>query len=487
MSRLLLLLVFVAWMSFGAGAPSTADAVVAGRPELIHCAWFMAGYAILVLAAGVWSRWAVRRIDTESLGIQLTRFNRAITLARMAVPAWFFVGVFFLGWGSLIDNGLALAGLHPDRFDSPGLMIGCVPALAAWVGLWWAQYPADVCFREQGLLAQLDAGLPIHRPPTLSSYLRVNFRLQILFTAVPILALIMMRDLLSLILQRMGLNEQDSLVIQLGVSVATAAVVLILAPELLRRILQTEPLPAGPLRERLEAVCVRHNIRYRDVLLWRTDYNMGNAAVMGVIPQTRYILMSDLLLETMTDEQIEAVFAHEVGHVIHKHMLWFAVFFAAVMLVLVGLSGPVGDWLDSLAHHAEWPAAMAVLAGAAGCLSFFLFISRKFERQADVFAARSIQRESTGLGEAHVGPHGATVFVSALNQVARINCIPITAWSAFHGSIAKRMAYLEGLSVDPCRTARFDRFMARLYGGMIVMLGAAGVWAIVTIVGQRGG
>ena len=53
--------------------------------------------------------------------------------------------------------------------------------------------------------------------------------------------------------------------------------------------------------------------------------NMGNAAVMGLFPQVRYILLSDLLLETMTDEQVEAVFAHEVGHIVHRHMAWYVV------------------------------------------------------------------------------------------------------------------------------------------------------------------
>ena len=41
------------------------------------------------------------------------------------------------------------------------------------------------------------------------------------------------------------------------------------------------------------------------------------------LPHVRYILLSDLLLERMDDEQIEAVFAHEVGHVVHRHMAWY--------------------------------------------------------------------------------------------------------------------------------------------------------------------
>jgi STE24 endopeptidase len=268
----------------------------------------------------------------------------------------------------------------------------------------------------------------------------------------------------------------------------TAAGALLLAPELLRRILQTEPMPAGPLRQRLQEVCRRHRIGYRDVLLWRTDHNMGNAAVMGLIPQTRYILMSDLLLETMTDEQIEAVFAHEVGHVIHRHMLWFAVFFGAMMFALIGVSGPIADVMDRWTHQAVWPSALAVFVGSVGCLSVFLFLSRKFERQADVFAARTIQVEevSPAAQPSYVGSHGAMIFSSALQQVARINCIPITAWSWCHGSIAHRIDYLQDLSRDPGRTVAFDRFMGRVYGVLMLALGGFGVWAMVTLAEQGG-
>lgn len=469
-----------------------------GREALVHSGGFLSGFVLLVAGMGLWSRWLAKRVDHENFNVYLKRFNRATGLARLAVPGWFFVGVFFLGWSTLVNAWLVGAHLRPDRVDSPGLLMGCLPAFAAWVGLWWSQYPADVCFREQGLLSQLDAGMPIHQPPTLASYMRVNLRLQLLFTALPVLVLVAMRDVLSLAIAPFGLNERDSLGIQLGMSIVTAGTVLVFAPELLRRILQTESMPDGPLRRRMEDVCRRHNIRYKDVLLWRTDHNMGNAAVMGLLPGTRYILMSDLLLETMSDEQIEAVFAHEIGHIIHRHILWFAIFFGTVMFAMVGLSGPVGDWIDGILGQSEWPAAIGTLLGGAGGLSLFLFLSRKFERQADVFAARTIQEESEPQAdesngdelrcdESHVGPHGASVFSSALYQVARINCIPVEAWSWCHGSIARRMAYLESLSEDPGRTAQFDRFMARLYAVLMMALCGFGVWAMVTLANQRNG
>jgi STE24 endopeptidase len=481
MSRFLLLLVFMGWMS---GSSPTKEF---SPHDLVLPGYFLCGYIVLILATAALIRRLADRVDGTNFNNSLKLYNRIMGAARLLVPAWFFVGTNFLGWGPLINGEFARLGLHPARYDTPGLLIGCLPAVLTWVALWWAQYPADICFREQGLLSQLDAGLPIHRPPSLRSYFKINLRLQLFFTIGPVLALVLLRDLLAAGLRPLGLDEEKSAVIQLSISLITAAIVLIFAPELLRRLIQTEPMPAGVIREKLESICRRHNIRYKDVLLWRTDNNMGNAAVMGLIPQVRYILMSDLLLETMTDDQIEAVFAHEVGHVIHRHMLWFAVFFGTMMLAIVGMSGPLDDllsrWFPSIAVESTWSSAIDLIGGVltmAGLFALFLYLSRRFERQADVFAARWLEE-----GGSHVGLRGATIFSSALEQVARINCIPVTAWSWCHGSIANRIEYLHDLSEHPDRTLRFDRFMAWLYGILIVALCGSGACAIVALATQK--
>ncbi|MGA2232782.1 MAG: M48 family metallopeptidase [Tepidisphaeraceae bacterium] len=501
MSRILLLIVFLTWMSYGSSLYPQGDPVTMARP-----AEFMAGFAVLILLTAILCRRLAQRVEGGNLNDTLKRFNKLMTVARVAVPIWFFVGVSFMGWGALVNGHLAALELHPDRFDTPGLLVGSLPALLGWMGLWWAQYPAEIAFREQGMLAQIDAGLPVHRPPTLGSYLRANLRLQVLFTAVPVVVLISLRDVLALAVAPFGLSDENSAVVQLSLSLVTAAVVMLFAPELLKRLLETEPMPDGPLRQRLQEICQRHGIGCRDILLWRTDHNMGNAAVMGLVPRIRYVLMSDLLLETMTDEQIEAVFAHELGHIIHRHMLWFAVFFGTMMFALVGLSGPLQRLADHWTSQSTWPSALGTAAASVLCITIFLFLSRRFERQADVFAARTLQEESALLtvgasseaaqsspmntGESgersHVGLHGATVFSSALHQVARINCIPITAWSWCHGSIAKRMDYLQELSQHPGKTAEFDRFMSRLYAVLILSLCAFGVWAMIALSQQHG-
>ena len=476
MSRFLLLLVLVGWLSWSVRLePHTA--VPLGPNALTNAAIFFAGFAVLILVLAKWSRRAAYRAEFINLNVGLHKFNRHTSLARMLIPAWFAVGVFRLGWGADVAAALHAVHIDPARFDTPGVLIACLPAFIAWMGLWWAQYPADMSLREQGLLHQLDAGLPIHAPPSLWTYLKVNLRLQLLFTIAPVIALLALRDVANIAMAPFGLNETDSLAIQIGVSLATAAVILLIGPELLRRVLHTEPLPTGALRQRLEEICRRHRIGYKNILLWRTEHNMGNAAVMGLIPQTRYILMSDLLLETMTDQQIEAVFAHEVGHVIHRHLLWFVVYFNAMVCAMVAVSAGIGQhWNPS-----DTVAAAISIATGAGAFILFLYLSRKFERQADVFAARTIS-DSIPEGERlAVAPHGASIFASALHQVARINCIPITAWSWCHGSIAGRVGYLEYLSQDPTRTHRFDRFMKRIYAILLASICGFGVWAIVTL------
>jgi STE24 endopeptidase len=287
------------------------------------------------------------------------------------------------------------------------------------------------------------------------------------------------------------------------ISLPALLIFLVFSPELLRRVLQCHPLPDCPLRRRLIEIADRHRIRFRDVLLWKTQNQMGNAAVMGFVPHFRYVMLSDLLLETMHDEQIEAIFAHEIGHVIHRHLYWLMAALAALMLALAGPGQMLADAIARLQGQHAWLAdsvQMAILLGAAIGLFALVFgyVSRKFERQADVFAARTIQSTpalqpagvTAGFPEEmeeiapmeiesnadHVGRRGAAIFCSALDRVAAVNNIPVAARSWCHGSIAKRMRYLEFLSRDSRRTRDFDRFMRWLYVALIISLLTFGVW-----------
>jgi STE24 endopeptidase len=516
-SRFLLLFVFLIWLAWR----SQSD--VPRLPQPSDLALFFGLYLLMVGVLAAWSRLLARRVRHTRLEHAVRYFNHVVYAARFFVPVWFAIGTFLLGWGEAVQAMLGPVARWPVQF--PGAVIGTIPALAAWAGLWWSQYPADQALREQSLLVRLDDNLPIYRPPSLWSYLVQNLRLQIFFTSIPILLILLLHDAVMLFLWRgLGRAVETSSTTDGVVTFLSALAVFVAVPEVLVRILPTHPLPASTLRERMEAMCRAYRLRFRDILLWRTQNRIANALVMGIIPRFRYVLLSDLLLEEMSEEQIEAVFAHELGHVVHRHMIWYLVFLKVLILVLA----VIALLLEAEQQHFALPPWLPMdlvmtLIAFGGFLIGFGYVSRRFERQADVFAARTLERnlapvpttaEAAAADDAvagattppaaaspsYVGPTGATIFASALRRVAVINNMPLEPrgrWEGgllrrlsylferlgdltnnwLHGSIPQRMRTLQHMSADPAHTHHFDRRMARLYVNLLLALVVSGALA----------
>ena len=96
-----------------------------------------------------------------------------------------------------------------------------------------------------------------------------------------------------------------------------------LAPVVLMPIFyKFEPLNNDGLRERLTRLGERAGTRVRGVYEWKLSEksNKANAALTGM-GSTRRIILSDTLLQNYSDDEIEAVLAHELGHHVHKHIL----------------------------------------------------------------------------------------------------------------------------------------------------------------------
>ncbi len=514
MSRILILIIFLIWLAWDPAAPPPPPHTAFAIPI------FLAFYGILVLLMGIYARLLARRVSASNFDRSLRRFHFTMDAARILIPAWFGVGILLLGWRWVVDRVL---GGQVAIVSVPGVILGTLPAFAAWAGLWWSQFPADQALREQNVLTLLDAGLPHHAPPRFEKYFLSNLRLQVLFLGVPMLLIVLGHDV-TILTVRLFHVHGGSEWIDLGGWIGSAVTVFFFAPEIIRRVLHTEPLPDSPLRRRLAALCHRTGVAYRDVLLWKTDHNMGNAAVMGFVPRFRYILLSDLLLERMPDEEIEAVFAHEIGHIVHRHMGWYVIF----ILVLTLLNAGPGRWMTEALTSLSANTQQVIVFGVwvATFMILFGFVSRRFERQADVYGARTIQmnppsarveiRHSPSLvnqlpmlesaarvggsdgtavavttllptsladapeGDSYVGEYGAALFASALRRVAHVNNIPLASRSWCHGSIARRMKYLESISKNRELTVQFDRWMLRLYSFIVAALAASVVLFLIT-------
>src|SRR5205814_4046907 len=173
----------------------------------------------------------------------------------------------------------------------------------------------------------------------------------------------------------------------------TLLVVIVFMPLLVRLILGLERLPDGPVRRRLETVARRLGFRCTDLLVWNTRGGMANAMVLGLLPWPRYVVFTDRLLDDFTTDEVEAVLGHEAGHVKHHHMLFYLGFLTLSMAILFLLSQLLidpeskthRDYLDAL----PWAAALI-----AYIFVVFGFVSRRCERQADVYGCRAVSCSS---------------------------------------------------------------------------------------------
>lgn len=287
---------------------------------------------------------------------------------------------------------------------------------------------------------------------------------------------------------------------QIGVTAATGLLVLAASPVFVRIAWPTRPLPAGPLRDRLARLARRHGFRYTDILIWDTGGTLVNAGVTGTLPAFRYVLLTDALIARLAPREVAAVFGHEIGHAAHRHLPFFAFFFLGSLGVLSLAYAAVERAMGpaSTAWISVGPSGLPtdLRAGAAlGCLGLYVlvvfgYLSRRFERQADVFGCRSVSCDRADcpphadLDRPDAGPPGTSsmspcpvgirIFVDALARVAALNGTRRDARSWRHGSIARRIAFLEGLEGRPAAERRFQRSVHRLRVGLAVVL-AAGI------------
>jgi len=171
----------------------------------------------------------------------------------------------------------------------------------------------------------------------------------------------------------------------------------------------------------------------------------ANAALMG-IGATRRIILADTLLQNYSDDEIEAVLAHELGHHVRRHILKGILTQVGITFFGFWLTDQVlryaltHDWFPALDPRLYDFANLPLIILVATVLGFLLMpamnaLSRMHEREADLYAWESIPA---------IGP-----FVTAMSKLAEQNLAERTP-SRFvewffesHPSIQKRIAAAE--------------------------------------------
>jgi Zn-dependent protease with chaperone function len=427
---------------------------------MVLASWLSAGLIAKVLI------WRMTR-NPEQRSAVLRRYAHWRRHHFIGLLAAYLASLYLLGWGSvLIDFWKEWFGSE-RRVIVPGMEIGLLaPFFIGLILAWDRFYKVEKTAYE--LLHNSDRFL------TRRSYLLLQVRHQMLLVMPPIFLLLLQQILFTIFP-----DWDDKSHIPAIIATVMLATAFLSMPILLRLFLGLKPLPAGPLRERLEYTARRLRFGYSNVLVWHTRNLFANAMVTGFIPWLRYIVLTDRLIDELTPDEIEAVFGHEVGHIKHHHLFFYLAFFLTSFILLTLFWDHLKGWIpldDVVAVLGVIPSfdgedfkdTLKMLSSfiklgllAAYTLLFFGFISRRCERQADLFGAGTVSTD---------------VFISALEKVADINGIPrrrsgnwLLSWQ--HPTIAQRVEFLQQMRHNPARVPRFHLSIVLMQGSLYIGLG----------------
>lgn len=216
-------------------------------------------------------------------------------------------------------------------------------------------------------------------------------------------------------------------------------------PALLVRMTGCHPLPPGEPRERIEAFCRGQRVSFREIYYWPLLGGRAlSAGVVGIVGRFRYLLLTPALLEVAEEKELEAVIAHEIGHIRKHHLVLYLLLFMGFGIVIQLVLDPL---LHALMESTFFVAllldpevnpstVMSFLVGIPMLLVMLLyfrfvfgFFMRNFERQADLYSYLA-------MGEARP-------LISILEKIAWLGGDVRNRSNWHHFGIGQRIDYLK--------------------------------------------
>lgn len=251
-------------------------------------------------------------------------------------------------------------------------------------------------------------------------------------------------------------------------------VISVFGPVLIRRLWGCRPLAPGFDRQRIEKTCQMAGLKYRDILVWNLfGGGMITAGVMGIVGRFRYILVTPALLACLDDDEIQGVILHEIGHVYHRHMLFYLLFFAGFiacnfvffepLMLMIYLITPLydGSAFPGLDLDTAYAAVTCMVLIALFILYFrFLFglFMRHFERQADLHIFKYTDSPSA--------------LISTFYKIAALSRQSMDKPNWHHYSIGRRIRFLERCRMNPALIQSHHGKVKKMIAGYVLAVGA---------------
>jgi STE24 endopeptidase len=468
-----LIALFVAFAADPGAPPVSARSNELARGLFEACAGLGLSAAV-ALAIGLALSVEIRRRGHPDAStrrvVQLASF--LVQALNLGVYTWLIHG---LRWPGIVRNGMGLRG--SVVLDEIVILL---PYLVAELLGWASLYPAVRAARTPST------------PSNVLAYLVLRSR-QTFGLVLPIVILFWVGDRLS---HRVLPGTADIPAVRVLVTLAVGVLVVLIAPAFVRLASPSYPMPPGPLRARLESLSRRFRFRYSQIRILETEGTVCNAMIVGILPRFRHVLLSDGLIDQLNDEEVEAVFAHEMGHVYHHHSALVGLFGLGSIGVMALLNQCVDVAFAVLGPGGSYAGATVDLIKAGlvlGLVALYLRLvfgplSRRIEREADIFGCEAV---SCGRPDCppHVDSHarsevfcpvGVRICVGALETVAHRSGLDIAARDWRHGTIADRVDFLRALAGRRIAGTRLRRDMLLLRMLVALALASTVVLALLT-------
>ena len=265
-------------------------------------------------------------------------------------------------------------------------------------------------------------------------------------------------------------------------------VVAIIGPALIQKFWRCKPLEEGYHRSRIEGLCRRAGLAYANILYWPIfGGKMITAGVMGLIRKFRYILVTPSLLSLLEPEEVDAVIAHEIGHIKKKHLLFYLFFFVGymflsyvtfdILIFAIIYTKPV-FWLISKTGLSQTTVVSGISSVVIICVFLFYFrfifgfFMRNFERQADTYVYALFD--------------SAKPLITTLEKIAATSGQSADKPNWHHFSIRQRIDYLRKCETDSSWIIRHNTKVKKSIGVYLVCLFFMGILGYQLNVGTMG-
>lgn len=240
--------------------------------------------------------------------------------------------------------------------------------------------------------------------------------------------------------------------------VIAIVLLIIFSPIVIRQILSAKESTDKNLIRIVQQVAHRAGVRNAKVLVWKTHMLLMNAFAIGIIFQPKTIVFTDKLINDLAQQELLAVARHEFAH----HRFWHLSFLLLGMFCALLLTDSLAAFLQVDASAGIFLIFQLVLMIAA-----YVFLSRKFEEQADAYAAAD---QSSSEGSTVILSGASQCMSSALEAIANASHISTERNDVLHGSIHTRQLRLKSLVDCPIHAIPIYRTVKRIKIAIVLLL-----------------